>query len=172
MGEQSAPPEFLIIGRIFAPWGIKGEIKAQVITDFPDRFAHGELVYVDGLPLEIEASRSHKQHLVLKLATVDTRQDAEKLRGKDLCIPGTSMRPLPEDEYYAFQLIDLDVITTEGKPVGRITDIMSTASNDVYVVNGESGEIPIPAIDDVVKSVDLEKRQVMIEAIEGLLNSA
>jgi len=172
MGEQSAPPEFLIVGHILAPWGIKGEIKTQVITDFPDRFTPGELVYVDGLPLQIETSRAHQQHLVLKLVTIDTRQEAEQLRGKDLCIPGTSIRPLPSDEYYAFQLIGLDVITTEGKPVGRITDIMSTAGSDIYVVNGESGEILIPAIEDVVKSVDLDNGRVIIEAIEGLLNSA
>jgi 16S rRNA processing protein RimM len=172
MGEQIAPPDFLIVGHILAPQGIKGEVKAQVVTDFPDRFAPGELVYIDGRPLEVEGSRPHKQYLVLKLAAVDTRQDAEELRDRDLCIPRSEIRELPDGEFYAFQLIGMDVFTTEGNHVGRIADIMATASNDVYVVQGERGEILIPAIEDVVKSIDLDKGKVTIEAIEGLLSSS
>lgn len=171
MGERLAPPDFLIVGRILAPWGIAGEIKTRVLTDFPDRFTPGEAVYVDGRPLVIESSRPHKQHLVLKLATVDTREDAEKLRGLDLCIPDSELRELPEDEYYAFQLIGLDVVTTEGKHIGKVADIMPTAGNDVYIIKGETREILIPAIEDVVKSIDLENGRIVIEAIEGLLGS-
>ncbi len=169
MGEQFAPPEFLIVGHVLAPWGIKGEVRARVATDFPDRFAPGKLVYLDGQPLEIESSRPHKQHLLLKLATIDTRQDADKLRGRALTIPRAEIRPLAEDEYYAFQLIGLEVLTTDGKYVGRIVDLMTTPANDVYVVQGKRGEILIPAIEDVVKSIDLEAKRVVIEAIEGLL---
>jgi 16S rRNA processing protein RimM len=172
MGEQIAPPDFLIVGHILAPQGIKGEIKARVVTDFPDRFAPGELLYIDGRPLEIEGSRPHKKHLLLKLAAIDTRQDADKLRGRNLCIPRSEIRELPDGEFYAFQLIGLDVFTAEGNPVGRIADIMTTASNDIYIVQGERGEILIPAIEDVVKSIDLDKGKVTIEAIEGLLSSS
>jgi 16S rRNA processing protein RimM len=171
MGERSAPPDFLIVGRILAPWGTAGEIKTQVLTDFPDRFTPGGSVYIEGRPLEIESSRPHKQHLVLKLASVDTREDAEQLRGRELCIPGSELRELPEDEYYAFQLIGLDVITTEGKHIGKVADIMPTAGNDVYIVKGEQREILIPAIEDVVKSIDPENGRIVIEAIEGLLGS-
>jgi 16S rRNA processing protein RimM len=84
----------------------------------------------------------------------------------------TSVLPLhhlPEGQYYTFQLIGLDVVTTEGKRIGQITDIMSTPSNDVYIVEGKRGEILIPAIEDVVKSIDLKKGKIVIEAIEGLL---
>ncbi|UCG84150.1 MAG: 16S rRNA processing protein RimM [Dehalococcoidia bacterium] len=172
MGEHIAPPDFLIVGHILAPQGIKGEVKAQVVTDFPDRFAPGEFVYIDGRPLEVEGSRPHKQHLVLKLAAVDTRQDAEELRGRDLCIPRSEIRELPDGEFYAFQLIGLDVFTMEGNHVGRITDIMTTVGNDIYILQGERGEILIPAIEDVVKSIDLDKGRVTIEAIEGLLSSS
>jgi 16S rRNA processing protein RimM len=171
MDEQFAPPEFLIVGRILAPRGIKGEIKAQVVTDFPDRFTPGKLVYLDGHPLQIETCRPLKDHLLVKLATIDTRQDAERLRGRDLCIPRAEIRPLPEGEYYAFQLIGLVVVTSEGKYVGRISDIMSTACNDVYIVEGECGEVLIPAIEDVVRSIDLEGGKVVIKAIEGLLSA-
>ena len=169
MGKESISPRFLIVGRILAPWGIRGEVKVQVMTDFPERFAPGKLVFLDGHPLEIESCRPHKQHLNIKLATIDSIEAAERIRGHDLTVPSSELYPLPQGQYYAFQLIGLDVFTKEGEYLGLITDIMSTASNDVYIVRGKGSEILIPAIEDVVKSIDLEKRQVVIEAIDGLL---
>ncbi len=169
MGEDSAPPGFLNVGRVLAPRGTGGEIKVRVETDFPERFTPGRLVYVDGRPLEIESSRAYKQHILVKLATVDSIEDAEKLRDRYLGIPLAELHRLPSDEHYAFQLIGLRVTTTEGKYIGRIADIMITASNDVYVVEGERGEVLIPAIEDVVKSIDLDKGGIVIEEIEGLL---
>jgi 16S rRNA processing protein RimM len=170
MSKEPAPPEFLIIGRILAPWGIRGEVKVEVVTDFPERFAPHKVVYLNTRQLEIESCRPHKEHLVVKLATVDSVEEAEKLRGQDLTIPRSELYPLSEGKYYAFQLIGLKVVTTEGKNMGKITDIMTTASNDVYIVKRKKGEILIPAIEDVVKSIDLKKGKIVIEAIEGLLS--
>jgi len=170
MGRQPAdPPEFLVIGRILTQRGIRGELKVQVMTDFPERFEPGETVYLHGIPLKVESCRPYKHHLLVKLHTVDTAEAAGKLRGYDLTIPRSELRPLPEGEYYTYQLIGLEILTTEGKLLGEISDIITTAGNDIYVVRGESGELLIPAIEDVVKSIDLEKRAVIIEAIEGLL---
>jgi 16S rRNA processing protein RimM len=170
MSKEPAPPEFLIIGRILAPWGIRGEVKVEVVTDFPERFAPRKVVYLNTRQLEIESCRPHKQHLVVKLAAVDSVEDAEKLRGQDLTIPRSELYPLPEGKYYAFQVIGLNVVTTKGKRLGKVIDIMTTASNDVYIIEGKTGEILIPAIEDVVKSIDLKKGKIIIEAIEGLLD--
>ncbi len=169
MGKEPAPPEFLIVGHILSPWGIRGEVKVEVVTDFPERFAPHKVVYLNTRQLEIESCRPHKQHLVVKLAAIDSVEEAEKLRGQDLTIPRTELYPLPEGKYYAFQLIGLNVVTTEGKKVGKVIDIMTTPGNDVYIVKGKKGEILIPAIEDVVKSIDLKKGRIVIEAIEGLL---
>jgi 16S rRNA processing protein RimM len=169
MGKEPAPPESLIVGRILAPWGIRGEVKVEVLTDFPQRFAPGKAVYLNTGPLEIERCRYHKHHLILKLVTVDSIEAAEKLRGQALTIPSSELYPLPEGQYYTFQLIGLKVVTTKGQTLGRVTDIMSTGSNDVYIVEGKRGEILIPAIEDVVKSIDLQKGKMVVEAIEGLL---
>ncbi len=97
-------------------------------------------------------------------------EDAEKLRGQDLTIPSSELSRLPEGQYYTFQIIGLDVLTTDGEHLGQIVDIMATASNDVYIVEGKRGKILIPAIEDVVKSIDLDKGEMVIEAIEGLLD--
>jgi len=170
MGKEPVPPESLIVGRILAPWGIRGEVKVEVLTDFPERFAPQKVVYLNARPLEIESCRPHKQHLVVKLATIDSVEDTEKLRGQDLTIPSSELSRLPEGQYYTFQLIGLKVLTTDGEHLGQIADIMTTASNDVYIVKGKRGEILIPAIEDVVKSIDLEEGKMVIEAIEGLLD--
>jgi 16S rRNA processing protein RimM len=170
MGKEPVPPESLIVGRILAPWGIRGEVKVEVVTDFPERFAPQKVVYLNTRPLEIESCRPHKQQLVVKLATIDSVEDAEKLRGQDLTIPRSELSRLPEGQYYTFQIIGLKVVTTEGELLGHITEIMTTGSNDVYIVEGKRGEILIPAIEDVVKSIDLKKGKVVIEAIKGLLD--
>ena len=170
MGKEPAPPEFLIVGRILAPWGIKGEVKVEVLTDFPERFTPRKAVYLDARPLEIESCRYHKHHLILKLVSIDSIEGAEKLRGQDLTIPNSELHRLPEGQYYAFQLIGLKVVTTEGQILGNIMDIMTTPGNDVYIVEGKRGEILIPAIEDIVKSIDLKKGRMVIEAIKGLLD--
>ncbi len=169
MRNESAPPEYLIVGHVLAPAGRWGEVQVQVVTDFPDRFDPGQSVYIEGQPYRIESSRPHKQHLVVKLADIDNISDAEALRDCELTIPRTLLRPLPPGEYYAFELVGLDVVTTGGEKLGYIADIMSTASNDIYVMVGDRGEALIPAIEDVVKSIDTEKGQVVIEVIDGLL---
>jgi 16S rRNA processing protein RimM len=169
MAKEYTPPEFLVTGRVLAPFGSRGEMKVQVETDFPDRFAPGRSVYLDGQPLRVETSRPHRQFLLLKLAGVDSIESAEKLRGSPLTIPRSELHPLEAGEYYAFQLMGLDVLNADGEVLGEIVDIIPTGSNDVYVARGKLGEILIPAIEDVVKSIDLEKRRVVIEVIDGLL---
>jgi 16S rRNA processing protein RimM len=161
--------QLIVVGRVVAPWGVKGEVKVEVMTDFPDRFSPGEEVHIDGCPTIIENSRWHKGRAILKLDTVDSVEAAEKLRGRWLEIPPSKLRSLPKDQYYQFQLMGLEVWTTQGQHLGRIADILPTGSNDVYLVQGELGELLIPAIEDVVKSVELEKGRIVVELIAGLL---
>ena len=160
---------FIAVGRVVAPWGLKGEMKVEVMTDFPDRFSPLEEVYIDGQPVSIERGRWHKGRVILKLASVDNIDAVEKLRGRFLEIPQSRLRPLPEDHYYQFQLMGLEVWTTEGERLGQIADILPSASNDVYVVRGNHDELLIPAIEDVVKSVELESGRIIVQLIEGLL---
>jgi 16S rRNA processing protein RimM len=82
-----------------------------------------------------------------------------------------SLPTLPEGEFYRFQLLGLRVVSTEGQELGTIEDVFSTPENDVYVVRGESGEVLIPAVEDVVTAIDLEARLVTVEVIPGLLGN-
>ena len=139
------------------------------MTDFPESFAAQSQVYLDGRPMTIERSRHHNKHLIVKLATIDDREAAERLRGCDLEIPFSQAQPLAEGEYYPLQLIGLRVETTEGEDLGQVVNILVTGSNDVYVVRGGRGETLIPAIEDVIQSIDLKNGVIIIQAIKGLL---
>jgi 16S rRNA processing protein RimM len=97
-------------------------------------------------------------------------EDARKLRGEAVEIPRNQIHPLPKGQYYHFQLIGLEVWTTRGELLGQISEILTAESNDNYVVRCPKGEILIPAIDDVVKSIDLEQGRLTVEAITGLVD--
>ena len=167
-GMKQPTPEFLTLGRVTAPWGIKGEVKVEVITEFPQRFSPMALVYIDGNPLTIDRSTWRRGKVILKFTTIDTIEEAQRLRGKSVEVPLNQVHPLPEEQYYHFQIIGLEAWTTQGELLGNIDDILSTAGNDIYVVHGSRGEILIPAVEDVVKSIDIDKRLITIEPIKGL----
>jgi len=162
--------EFITIGKILAPWGKQGKLKVEVVTDFPQRFAPPSKIYINQQPVTIGNTQWHKGKAIIKLDTIDSIEDAEKLRGRPVEIHYSQLYPLPEGQYYHFQLIGLEVWTTQGELLGNITEILTAPGNDNYVVSGARGEILIPAIEDVVKSIDLDKGCLIIEPIEGLLN--
>ena len=167
---KSSEPEFITIGRILVPWGTKGKLKVEVVTDFPQRFTPSSKVYINRQPMTIDDAEWHKGKAIIKLNTIDSIEDAQRLRGQPVEIHHSQVYPLPEGQYYHFQIIGLEVWTTQGELLGNITEILTAESNDNYVVCGAKGEILIPAIEDVVKSIDLNTGRVVIEPIEGLLS--
>lgn len=179
MSPGQSEPRFLVIGRVVGAHGLRGELRVEIQTDFPDRFEALEIVYLGderstglgrGLPhpFHLEGFRLHKKKALLKLAGCDTRSDAERLRGLWVQIPIEQAMPLGEDEYYEYQIIGLEVWTNQGERLGQITEVLYTGSNDVYVVKGKGGEILIPAMEDVVLEVDLETGRMLVALMEGL----
>jgi 16S rRNA processing protein RimM len=166
---KSSELEFITIGQILAPWGVRGKLKVKVITDFPQRFAPASKVYVNRQPMTIDSAEWHKGKVIIKLNQIDTIEAAQNLGGQSIEIDHSQVYPLPEGQYYHFQLIGLEVWTTQGELLGNITEILTAESNDNYLVSGAKGEVLIPAIEDVVKSVDLDSGRITIEPIEGLL---
>ena len=167
---KSSELEFITIGEILVPWDIKGKLKVKIVTDFPQRFAPSSTVYINRQPMTIDSIEWHKGKAIIKLNTIDSIEAAQRLRGQSIEIHHSQVYPLPEGQYYHFQLIGLEVWTTQGELLGDITEILTADSNDNYVVRGDEGEILIPAIEDVVKSIDLNKGRIVIEAIPGLLS--
>lgn len=171
-GREPAGPvaeEPVVVGRILSSWGIKGELKVQAMTSFPEALSEGRRVFVKGIPIVIEEGRRHGKFILLKFQGVDTVEAAQRLRGEFLQIPADETSPLSEGEYYHFQIIGLEVWTTGGDFLGLVTRIIETGSNDVYLVRSGQKEVLIPAIAEVVKAIDLKKGRMEIEVIAGLL---
>jgi 16S rRNA processing protein RimM len=159
---------FITIGEVLGAWGLKGGFRVKSLTDFPERFDPDEKVFIDGISFDIQSSSWQKDNVILKLSGIDTPEDAAKLRRKTLDIPASELHELPEGQYYRFDIIGLEVSTTGGMTLGKVINILD-CGNDVYVVKGEGKEILIPAVKDVVKSIDLKSKKMVIEPIEGLL---
>lgn len=162
---------WLVVGRVVAPFGIRGDVKIHVMTDFPERFTERPLyVGPDRVPYEVAEWRPHGANLaVLSLKGVETRDDAEVLRNAFLYAHLDDVAHLPRGEYYVYQIIGLAAVTDDGRAIGTVSDVFSTGSNDVYAVRSpDDREILIPAIKDVVERIDLEAGRLVIRPIEGL----
>jgi 16S rRNA processing protein RimM len=145
---------------------VRGDLKVQPLTDFPERFQRGAALWVRGRRYEVQRSRWSRGLVYLGLSGIDSRNAADELKGALLEVPESDLTPLPEGQYYRFQVIGLEVRTPEGGSLGRVAEILPTGSNDVYVVRGGPRELLIPAIEDVVKEVDLEGGRLVVELPE------
>ncbi|MBF6612312.1 MAG: 16S rRNA processing protein RimM [Chloroflexi bacterium] len=203
-------PERLIVGQVVAPFGVKGELKVNILTEFPERFRKMEqllLAPFDSLPahlapsasldpktvrsfqshaegsvprsptafrppstatpFEIESTQLHKGQLLLKLQGVNDADAAAALRGYWVLVPLEQARKLPRGSYYLYQIVGLEVHTTEGNHLGKIADVITTSANDVYVVQGPgvtdpTGELLVPGIKAIVKRIELKRGRVII----------
>ncbi len=159
MPEANGPGRpFLVVARIVSPQGNRGEVKAEMVTDFPERFASTAAVYVgdEHRRYEVESHRVLDRVVVLKLRGVESIEQAERLRGALVEVPEEDSVELPSGHYFWHQIIGLRVVTGEGEELGTVDDILETGNNDVYVVHLRGEELLIPAIKDVVRSIDLE----------------
>ncbi len=161
---------YLAVGRVIGVHGVRGEIKVKQLTDFPERFARGALLFVEGetSQREVVSARPHKGALLVRLSGLEDRNAAEILRGKYLFIAREDAMPLGEDEYYEDELIGLTVETMEGELLGELVEIMWTGANEVYIVQGPQGETLLPAIADVVQEVDVDAGIMRVTLLPGL----
>lgn len=159
----------VVIGKIVAPFGLKGEVKVVPFTDFPERFKERGEVYVGseaaGRMRPIESARSHKGSILIKFEGIDDITAAENLRGAEIRIRECDLVPLEEGSYYIHDLIGLDVLTTEGEDLGKVTEVLTGPAQDVYVTE----RAMIPAVKEFVVSIDLQKRQIVVNPMEGLV---
>ena len=162
------PPERLIVGRVLAPWGLKGHVKVENLSDNPTRFREGARYSIGEREYGCEEARRHGRNLVIRLEGFTTREEAAGLRGSLLEIPLGDAPSLPEGTYYHYQIIGLRVRTTDGRFLGEVVELLETGSNEVYVVRGPEGEVLIPAIADVVVALDLPGGQMTVEPLPGL----
>ena len=169
---QNGEPVFLAVGKLRRPHGLHGEMIMDVLTDFPERLQLGMTLYVgpDHQPLQLCSRRWHMAALLVTFEGLNTPEQAGKYRNQLAYVTTADRPPLPEGEYYHHQVIGLKVIDEQGGMLGTITEILETGANDVYVVRADIGpEILIPAVDEFVRAVDLERGELRVRLAPGLL---
>jgi 16S rRNA processing protein RimM len=171
------PPGYLAVGQIVGAHGLNGELKVEAYSDFPERFAPGATLYLgeDLEKVQIATVRPHKTNLLINLAEIGDRNEAEEVRGLWLFVPEADAAELEEGQYWVHDIIGLQVVTVDGMQVGKITDVMATGANDVYVVRPAADinggrDVLLPAITDVVEQVDLQNRLMIVRLLEGLID--
>jgi 16S rRNA processing protein RimM len=171
---RAPEPRFLAIGQVVGAHGIRGELKVAILTEDPARFGLLKRVYLgregeEPRPRRLERYRLHQGRALLKLEGLDDRDAAANLLGYLLQIPLAEALPLAEGEYYEHQIVGLAVWTSSGEHLGEVIEILYTGANDVYVVQGPQKQILIPAIEEVIREVDLEGGRLVVQLLEGLL---
>lgn len=163
------------VGKILKPRGLKGEVKVEIITSFPEHFESLQTVYLHNKnswqPLSVSGVSFKKNAVYLTFKEVGSLEEAEKLRGYYLYIPKDDLIDLAQDEFYVHDLIGMHVVDDQGRQRGQIVDVESYAGNDVYILQDPDGKQHlIPAVKDVVIKVDQQLRQITIHVIDGLLD--
>ncbi len=153
-------PEYLMIGEITKPQGVRGELKVRPLTHDPYRFEGMTEAYVkrgDAYErVRLAVNRVTGDAAFISLEGVEDREQAEKMRGTFLYVDRAHAIELTEDETFLCDLVGLRGVDDEGREIGVLADVLQPGGNDVYIFKGPRGDVLVPALKSVVKRVDLE----------------
>ena len=164
----SSEPQRLSIGVIVGPHGVRGQLKMQIWTHFPERIPRLKTIYFDESdePRRLRRATVNATIALLDIEGSESRDEAARYRGAVVRIPAGEAAPLEEGEFFHHQIIGLPVFNEEGQPLGEVTDILETGANDVYVVRDAEGrENLFPALESVVLSIDPEARRMVVRPL-------
>ena len=166
--------KYLEIGQIVNTFGIKGMVKVKPFTDNIERFSNLEKIYIKNksgqIEYKIQEVKYHKNMVLIKFEGIENPEQADLLRNSYLIVDRETEEPLEPGRYYIVDMIGLDVFTDNNEYLGKLEDIYNTGSNDIYVVKNELGkQVLLPAIEDVIKNIDMDNKKVIVHLIPGLV---
>ena len=167
--------ELVVIARIVKTRGLRGEVVADLLTDFPERFEGLDDVIVRSIgsenrrELKIEKFWFQKGRVILKFVGLDTIEVAETLRDSDVCVPEGDAVELENDEFFDWQLAGCKVETIDGTAIGEVSEVMRTGGTEILVVKGDGKEYLIPFAESICTDVDIENKIIRVDPPEGLL---
>jgi len=173
--DAANPTDLVAIARLVRPRGIKGEIVAEILTDFPERFESltGAIAIDEAgvrSDLTIENTWLQNDRVVFKFRGVDSIEAAERLRNFEICIPESDAVELGDGEFFEWQLAGCRVETIDGAAIGVVRELMRTGGTELLVVAGETKEFLIPFAQAICVAVDLEQEVITIDPPDGLLD--
>jgi len=163
------------MGKVIRPHGLEGVMRVQSFAESHQSFLRARTVFLRADKGEIHefkviSVRPHKRILLIQLKGLGSFEEAERFRGAEIFVKKDCLRNPDSNEYYWYEVVGLKVYMNSGRYIGTITEIISTGSHDIYVCRDGESEVLIPAIHDVVKEIDLEKKRMIISPMEGLLD--
>lgn len=166
--------ELVAIARIARPHGLRGEVSADVLTDFPERFDGLENVIAvlsgdERRELKIERFRFQNERVLLKFFGIDRIEDTESLKNAEICVTENEAVELDEGEFFVWELAGCVVETVDGETVGTVRELMRTGGTEVLVIDGADKEYLIPFAESICTEVDIEKKRIVIDPPDGLL---
>jgi 16S rRNA processing protein RimM len=158
------------VGRVSRAHGVQGEVAVLVLSEVEGRFAPGATLWLeDGRTLTVESSKPHRGGLLVRFREVRDREQAEGLQRALLVVPESSSPSLPEGSWWDHQIEGCAVETDRGRPLGKVREVIHTAANDVWsVVDGGGRETLVPVLIDVLVSVDVGAKRIVVREIAGL----
>lgn len=166
--------ELVAIARIARSHGLRGEVSADILTDFPERFDGLQNVIAvftgdERRELRIERFRFQNERVLLKFLGIDRIEDTESLRNAEICVTENEAVALEEGEFFDWELSGCTVETVDGETVGTVKELMRTGGTEVLVIEGADKEYLIPFAESICMEVDIEKKRIVIDPPEGLL---
>lgn len=168
---EKGEPVFLVIGKLRRPHALRGEMLMDVLTDFPERIKPEVIVYVgeDHVPLRIRSCRKHQQALLVAFDNIHDPEIVGKFRNHLVYTRTSDLPPLPDGDFYHHQLLGMRVICDDGRVLGRLSKILETGANDVYVIGTDSGpDLLLPAIESVILKIDVDRSEMLVHLLTGL----
>ena len=167
--------DLLAVGRVRKAFGIKGEIIVAPMTDFPDRFRKLENAYIgrssaDARPVSLDHVSVEPRGVRVKLAGIDSRNEAEKIVGLLVFVDSARRVQLEKGRYFIHDLIGLTVIDQKGNSIGTLKNVLKLPAQDVYLVERNGREIMLPAVKEFVTSVDVDGGTISVRLIDGMLD--
>ena len=158
------PEPDLRIGRVLKAHGVKGALRVELLTDFPDRFAPGREVVVAGRRLTVARSEGRDASLLVTFEGIEDRDAAAQLAGAYCTLPLVEARTLPAGQYYHFQLVGLTVVDARrARELGQVAEVLTYPANDVLRVTGKDREILIPMVRSVVRSIEPAEGTITVD---------
>ncbi len=165
----------ILVGKVIRPHGLEGSLRIRSYAQSLESFLYAGSVFLkskkdETLECKVSSIKPHKSSFLIQLQGLQSLEQAERYRGAGIFIRKDLLTQKSEEEYFWFELIGLEVFLNSGRYLGKLTDIIPTGSNDIYVVKEGGKEILLPAIHEVIDEIDLENKRIIVSHMEGLLD--
>jgi 16S rRNA processing protein RimM len=173
--DPTAGHSYFVIARIVRPRGNRGEVLADLHTDFPERFSILKTVWLefqDGSreTHELQDSWVHQGRMVLKFAEIDSISQAETLKGAWVEIESAEAVALPEGSYWDHDLVGCTVRNLQGDELGTVAEFLRIAGNEQLMVRGQQGEFMIPFVASICRDISIDRKEILVDLPEGLMD--